>query len=60
MPRREITARSRSRCANAAGDANTSVAPIASAASASATARNVPGAVTLMSGTTDGTPIAGP
>src|SRR5437764_3713770 len=46
--------------ANAAGDANTNVAPIASAASASATARREPGAVTLMSGTTDGTPIAGP
>ena len=46
--------------AKAAGDANTSDAPIASAASASATARSEPGAVTLMSGTTDGTPIAGP
>ena len=45
---------------SAAGEAKTTVASTAAAASASAAAVSVPGAVTVMSGTTAPTPRAGP
>lgn len=46
--------------ARAAGEANTSDAPIDSAAAPSAAAVSEPGEVTSMSGTTEAMPMAGP
>ena len=46
--------------ASAAGEAKTTVASTAAAASASAAAVSVPGRVTSVAGTADGTPSAGP